>query len=391
MTRFIIAISILLFTALCVLSVSGADGQTGQKPSDSTNQYKAAPDTIAVEMTLDDGPYVYWQDDSTAIVFYFCDSAVDKRTFTVKDNLRFDGFCRDSAISYVISVGNHIIEPHIIDNASKIFAVSDIHGEYEYFEDILRKGGLIDLENNWIWGDGHLVIDGDVFDRGDKVTECLWLIYKLERQAKTAGGRVHFILGNHELMVLRGDNRYIHERYLDGIARKTRIRHEDLYGLDMELGRWLRSKHTAIKINNILFVHGGVGPFLPGDGWSLEELNQKVRESLDLRSSQVALGDTAKFLFGSKGPFWYRGYHYEMDGKYAQACSAGIDSVLTYYDVEAVVVGHTGVDSVIGLYDNRVFAIDIPFEDMHCLEALLWEKGTFYRVTGTGELRKFSK
>ncbi len=45
---------------------------------------------------------------------------------------------------------------------------------------------------------------GDMFDRGDQVTECLWLVYALEETAKAAGGYVHFILGNHELMNLQG-------------------------------------------------------------------------------------------------------------------------------------------------------------------------------------------
>ncbi len=211
-------------------------------------------------INFNDGPHIYWHNDSVATILYYCNESVDSQTVTVVDTLRFNGFCDDSLTEYVIVSGDIEIEPYIIEGASKIIAVSDIHGEYEYFVDILINSGVIDSSLNWVWGNGHLVIDGDVFDRGDLVTECLWLIYRLEQQAEAAGGEVHFVLGNHELMVIRGDNRYVHDKYIKGICRKTRIKHEDLFGPDMELGRWLRSKLTLLKINDILFVHGGISP-----------------------------------------------------------------------------------------------------------------------------------
>ena len=40
-----------------------------------------------------------------------------------------------------------------------------------------------------------------------------------------------------------------------------------------------------------------------------------------------------------------------------------------------------------GLYEGQVFAIDVPVDDLGSLEALLWENGRFYRVTGQGELQ----
>ncbi len=45
------------------------------------------------------------------------------------------------------------------------------------------------------------------------MTECLWLIYSLEEKAKAAGGYVHFILGNHEIMNMQGDFRYVQDKY----------------------------------------------------------------------------------------------------------------------------------------------------------------------------------
>ena len=33
---------------------------------------------------------------------------------------------------------------------------------------------IVDDGGNWAFGQGHLVVVGDVFDRGDEVTEILW-------------------------------------------------------------------------------------------------------------------------------------------------------------------------------------------------------------------------
>ncbi|UCG62341.1 MAG: metallophosphoesterase [Candidatus Zixiibacteriota bacterium] len=344
-------------------------------------------DSTEVPLDLNDGPYVFWQNDSTAIVFYICNDTLVKYALSIGDTLRFEGFCRDSLESYTIVPPNHNIEAHTFDNVFRIFAVSDIHGEYEHIVDLLLNAGIIDGNSNWAWGDGHLVIVGDVVDRGDKVTECLWLIYKLEQQAPSTGGRVHFLLGNHELMVLQGDNRYIHERYMKGIVRKTRIKHEDLYGPDMELGRWLRSKHVAVKINDILFTHAGIPPFVTEVAWDLGKLNGIARLKLDLRSSQIAFDDTAKLLFGSGGPFWYRGYHYGMEGKYEQAGPETINRILAALGATTIVVGHTECPGVHWIEGNRILAIDIPVEDVGSLQGVLFQGGEFWLVDGSGKLK----
>ena len=347
----------------------------------------AVAEIIHSENTSSDGPYIYRHSDSMAIVLYFCDGAVTTDSFSVIDTLKFRGLCADSLNEYIIPFVVHSVPPAEYQNVSKIFAISDIHGEYEMMVDILRNGGVIDDKLLWTWGDGHLVVDGDVFDRGDMVTESLWLIYRLEQEAAASQGAVHFILGNHELMVLRGDNRYIHKKYLDGIVKKSRIRHEDLYGPDMELGRWLRSKNTAEKINDILFVHGGISSAIRKKYPDLDGLNNSVRRSLDLRSLQYAFDEESRLLFRSNGPFWYRGFFEEREGVYLKDDNNSIDSILNQYGVSHIVVGHTGVDSVISLYDGRVFAIDVPFEDLGTLQALLWKDGKFYRVNGSGELQ----
>ncbi|MEE9554973.1 MAG: metallophosphoesterase [candidate division Zixibacteria bacterium] len=335
-----------------------------------------------------DGPYIFWETDTSATVFYLCDEELKKESIPVSETLRFVGFCSDTSSDYVIAADSPQIQPDIFDDVSKIMAISDIHGEYDLFEDILIKGGAIDNELNWIWGDGHLVIVGDVFDRGAMVTECLWLIYRLESEARKFGGAVHYILGNHEMMVLRGDNRYVHEKYLEGIVKKSRIKHEDLYSPDMELGRWLRSKHLVVIINDIVFVHGGLSRFVIDRGLTTQQINDKIRIVIDQSSARLAFDDFSRFLLGSKGPLWYRGYHYEMEGKYSMETSEDIDKILVYFNADAIVVGHTEADSLMAHFNNRIFSIDIPMDELGSLEALFWENGVFYRIDYRGNKKR---
>jgi hypothetical protein len=360
------------------------------KPATASSM-AGAPSAVLAADTLDDGPHIYWQNDSTAIAFYLCDGSVEKRTFLVEDTLRFRGFCGDSLAEYVVAARPPEIQPYIYDNVPKIFAVSDIHGEYEAFVDLLLNAGIVDEDLHWRWGTGHLVVDGDVFDRGDLVSECLWLIYHLQRESFEVGGRVHFVLGNHEIMAMQGDLRYVNRKYLGGIVRRTKIMYQDLYGPHMEMGRWLRAQPSAIRLNGILFVHGGIGPHIVERDLGLEDVNAQAREYIDLRSYQIAFDDTPIFWYGSGGPFWYRGYHYALEGRYTHATQEEVAAVLAYYGAQAVVVGHTEIDQVESLYEGRVFAIDVPLVDLGCFQGLLWEDGVFYRVTGSGELQELAR
>jgi len=85
------------------------------------------------------------------------------------------------------------------------------------------------------------------------VTEILWHLFNLEKQAARAGGMVHLLLGNHEGMLFSGDRRYLNEKYI--LTEKLmNTRYIDLYGENSVLGKWLRSKPVMISIDDLLFL-----------------------------------------------------------------------------------------------------------------------------------------
>jgi len=340
----------------------------------------------AEEVRVDhDGPYLIWHDSARATVFCLCQDELVSEAYAVGDTLFLRDLCDSHTVTVPVPSRPPEVEPFEYSGVTRILAISDLHGQYEATVDFLRLTGVVDDSLHWSWGDGHLVVDGDIFDRGDGVTDLLWLVYRLEQEARRAGGRVHFTLGNHEKMVIRGDNRYVHEKYLDGTARKSRILHQDLFGPDTELGRWIRTKHTAIVLNDILFVHAGISLQLLQRGWDIETVNQKVRRYLDLSSTQVAFSDEPKFLFGSLGPLWFRGLFEGREGVYERLTEPEVRQVLGYYGSGNMVVGHTLMDQVDSYYGGLVFDVGVPLDGPGTMQGLLWEDGHFYRVTASGQ------
>src|SRR5512136_742296 len=95
------------------------------------------------------------------------------------------------------------------DGVERIVAVGDLHGDFDACTRILRSANLIDKNSAWIGGRTHLVQTGDILDRGVETRKLIDLLMRIEVQANKAGGRVHVLLGNHEVMNIRGDLRYV--------------------------------------------------------------------------------------------------------------------------------------------------------------------------------------
>jgi hypothetical protein len=350
-------------------------------PNDSPRATPTAVDS------LDDGPHVFWDVGKHPIVFYLCGEQFLAERLAPADTVAFTGRCADSTTEYRIPTRAPVPERDTWTEVPRILALSDIHGEYDAMVAFLQRAGVVDSTGHWAWRDGHLVVVGDVLDRGNRVTQCLWFLYRLEREAMQAGGRVHIVLGNHEVMVMRDDLRYVSARYTDGIVRYTGIRYQDLFGPDMELGRWLRSKPLVLKLNDIVFVHGGLAPELVTRGLSIGKMNAIARASIDLSSAALAFSDEPRRLFGSTGPLWYRGYISGLNDQYAATTAEELDAVLKFYGASTIVVGHTDIGQLTRLHDGRVFGIDVSVEVLGTFQGLLWEKGVFSLVTGTGEVQ----
>jgi predicted MPP superfamily phosphohydrolase len=338
-----------------------------------------------------DGPYVDWENDSTIRMFYLNYDTIKRfpvlsdEFFSVKsDTTRINGFDSDST-SYLI-LRNHPPDPSIYRNVSKILAVGDFHGHYLALINFLIQNKVIDKNRNWIWGDGHLVFGGDVTDRGSDVTESLWFIYQLDLKAKKSGGRVHMLLGNHEIMVMTNDTRYLNDKYAFFLKYFLRD-YASFYGPNTELGRWLRSQNVVIKINGFLFSHAGISPAVLNQHIKIDKINPIVRNFLIDQKMPKQDVETALIL-GINGPMWYRGYIFASE-KSPLITQSEVDSILKFYDASKLIIAHTENGSIRPMFEDKVIAIDVPIQNKEIIsEAMLYEKGDFYVAGNDGKKSK---
>ena len=311
-------------------------------------------------LLFSDGPYIFITDDSL----------IEKRIT--------NGVLESNPLAFKTLPSQFNDESSTYNNVSKIVALSDIHGQYEVTTTLLKNNKIIDASENWAFGDGHFVIVGDIFDRGPNVTELLWLIFKLEKQAEQAGGKVHYLLGNHEYMVMLNDLRYINKKYRQ-TERILRTHYNDLYGKETVLGRWLRSKATIITINDNLFVHGGISSEFIESGFNLEATNQNLRLALKENERDRKWDSIYGKYYNSNSPIWYRGYFSDEFKK------EDIKKLLRTLKVKHIVVGHTSQTQIESLFKNRVFAVDTSIKNGVSGELLFIENDTFYRGTMDGQ------
>lgn len=282
---------------------------------------------------------------------------ITKRNFSIRPEA-------NPKISINISLKDSlIIEESSFVTSEKIIALSDIEGNFNVFKDFLIQNKITDKNLNWIFGKGHFVCNGDFFDRGNDVTAILWLIYKLENEANNHGGKVHFIIGNHEEMNLRGYVKYTKLKY-EALTNQLNIPFKELYGIDTELGRWLRTKNLIIKINDILFTHGGVSPQFMERNFNIDEANNLFRKYIGNDNDYIKFIDPkAYFLFDRQGPMWYRGYFGDYKEYYKGINQNEIDRIVQYLNISKIVVGHSIVDKVKPLFNQKVIAIDVVDEN----------------------------
>ncbi len=240
-----------------------------------------------------------------------------------------------------------------ISTKEKILVMSDIEGNFEAFYQLLLSNKVIDKNGNWIFSKGQLVIVGDMVDRGDKVHECLYLLYKIDYQAYQAGGRVHYLIGNHDLMLMTGDDRYAHPKY-KAMAKSLNQPVKDMYAQDTIIGSWMRSKKIILKINDKLFVHAGISLQLIQNNYTILEINQSFSDFLN----HQIMNDRIQFLLRSYGPIWYRGMvmDYKSDLKISQS---DFNTILNYFSVNRIFIGHTVVEQISSDYSGKLIRVDV--------------------------------
>lgn len=277
-------------------------------------------------------------------------------------------------------------------DVERIVAFGDIHGDYEQFTALLTSAHLINSRGKWSGGRTHFVQLGDVTDRGPDSRKIVDLIIKLEKEARRAKGQVHFVIGNHEAMNMVGDLRYVHPGEYQAFAGPSSVRvrdrqyrrtvdhikattpedtwptFDDVYraawdaehplgyvelrqawGPQGKYGRWLVKHHAVIRINDAVFMHGGIGPKYVDH--SRKTLNDQV--VADLKTGNY---NPDALIMDEQGPLWYRGLVMNPEAEEQPHVSA----LLASHEVSHIVVGHTPlVGAIYPRFGDDVILIDV--------------------------------
>lgn len=265
------------------------------------------------------------------------------------------------------------------DNVERVVAVGDVHGAYDRLLEILRTAGVVDDKGRWTGGRTHLVQLGDVLDRGGDSLKVLTFLRQLATEATAAGGRVHTLIGNHEVMRILGDFRFVspgeyaafatsgsealRARYIASfpedqrsrIAQDTPLGFVELvlaFGADKDFGAYLRSLDAVVRINGVVFVHGGISPAVAS--MRCDAINDTVRRELGPDFATTRKAPLQSLVAREDGPLWYRGLALEPE-----SFAPDVDTILASQAARAIVVGHTAQPGRIAVrFGGRVFVTD---------------------------------
>jgi hypothetical protein len=229
--------------------------------------------------------------------------------------------------------------------SGRVVAVGDLHGDLEATRRVLRAAGAIDGKDHWIGGKLVVVQTGDTIDRGDDDRAVIDLIERLRVEARKAGGELIAMSGNHELMNVAGDMRYVSEASAAAFEQGR----AEAFAPGAPYARILATWPVITKVDRSVFVHGGV--LLAHVRYGIDRVNDET--AAWMRGERAA----PAIMMADDAPVWTRLYSAE-DEPSAEIC-AQLKQVLSKLGADRMIVGHTpqarGIDAACG---DRVWRID---------------------------------
>lgn len=276
----------------------------------------------------------------------------------------------------------------------RLIAIGDIHGDLEKARQSLSLAGLIDASGKWVGGSSMVVQIGDVLDRGDYELKILYFIEKLRREAVRSGGTIVSMNGNHEIMNIEGDFRFVTKKgveefqiwadwYRIGNQMKTlcpalenpkdpfhgipsgfrNVKKEFSDGFRARVAalrpsgpistRFLSRNVTVLVVGESVFVHGGLlQEHVVKHG--LEKMNVEVSDWINGFKGKTA----PSYCRSSDAVVWLRSFSHESPDKCD--CSTLEHVLATIPGAKRMIMGHTiqrlGIN---GVCENQAIRIDV--------------------------------
>ena len=243
--------------------------------------------------------------------------------------------------------------------ARPLYVIGDVHGDADRLIRILEAHALVDLSNRTVRFAKRGVVVlfmGDVVDAKSRHGELgdmafrntrsdLWIMEFLSvaaKEARAVGSEVVALVGNHELMNVRGELQYVSPYHMTSAAARMRYFAPDGGGTDVLCDLF----HTSIVYNGNHYSHAGI----PLDATDEQKrfMGKRVTAALIEQAGNPHLESLVA----------HRDYADGADGASDAAFRAA--TVCRRHNVKRMVTGHnyTGGQGVVTSFGGRVVYTD---------------------------------
>jgi hypothetical protein len=249
--------------------------------------------------------------------------------------------------------------------AKRIVAIGDLHGDVAATRAALRLAGALGSDDHWAGGKLVVVQTGDQLDRGDDEPEIIDLLERLSKEANEVGGALHVLNGNHEVMNVEGDFRYVTpDGFHDYAEGKAAVHGDVVQRAPAEqrgraaaflpgepVAKRLAKRPSILQIGDNIFVHGGL--LEKHVHYGIDRINREIQTWMSTPRLQRA----PSIAMSQDGPLWLRSY---SEGVPAGSACDELGRVLRLLSAKRIIVGHTvQKQGINGACDGRVWRIDV--------------------------------
>ena len=251
------------------------------------------------------------------------------------------------------------------NTASRIVVIGDLHADIGVTRQAFQLAGASDGADAWVGGELIIVQLGDFIGRSDDERQVLDFLLAMRDKAEAGGGKVHVLIGNHEVFGGRVDNQAVGPNPFSGF--------QDLEDLKLDDPRLLRLSENqrargaalmtggpyarriaefpaVLQLGDTVFVHGGVVPFWAQYG--IDRINQEVKQWLLGNSAEP--NSTLGVDSGDR-VMWTRQFSADV-GSYD--CSV-LDESLRILGAKRMIVAHTVHPQITARCDRKLWAVDV--------------------------------